>query len=156
MPSTINTSRNQRKIRHRARWKARWFPLPIRPNHRWNVCAGAGAVGFERSLCASPPGERNCEDNRRAQAAVEPGADHGDARAGYNGSEAEKKFTLRGEAYVEAVRGFFRERLEFYLRDVLGLAYDVVNATLAAGADDVVDAVARAEAVAKVRPSSGF
>ena len=51
---------------------------------------------------------------------------------------------------------FFRERLEFYLRDVLGLAYDVVNATLAAGADDVVDAVARAEAVAKVRPSSDF
>ncbi|MGZ4889662.1 MAG: glycine--tRNA ligase subunit beta, partial [Candidatus Angelobacter sp.] len=79
-----------------------------------------------------------------------------DAREGYKGSEAEKKFTLSGEAYVQAVRGFFRERLEFYLRDVLGLAYDVVNATLAAGADDVVDAVARAQAVAKVRPSADF
>ena len=79
-----------------------------------------------------------------------------DARAGYQGSEAEKKFTLSGEAYVQAVRGFFRERLEFYLRDVLGLAYDVVNAALAAGADDVVDTVARAKAVAKVRPSSDF
>jgi len=79
-----------------------------------------------------------------------------DARSGYQGSEAEKKFTLSGQAYVEAVRGFFRERLEFYLRDVLGLAYDVVNATLAAGVDDVVDAVARAEAVARVRPSSDF
>jgi glycyl-tRNA synthetase beta chain len=79
-----------------------------------------------------------------------------DARDGYQGSEAEKKFTLSGEAYVQAVRSFFRERLEFYLRDVLGLAYDVVNATLAAGADDVVDAVARASAVAKVRPSSDF
>jgi glycyl-tRNA synthetase beta chain len=79
-----------------------------------------------------------------------------DAREGYKGSEAEKKFTLSGEAYVQAVRGFFRERLEFYLRDVLGLAYDVVSATLSAGADDVVDAVARAEAVAKVRPSSDF
>jgi glycyl-tRNA synthetase beta chain len=79
-----------------------------------------------------------------------------DARSGYQGSEAEKKFTLSGEGYVQAVRGFFRERLEFYLRDVLGLAYDVVNATLAAGADDVVDAVARAQAVAKVRPSSDF
>ncbi|HLK07200.1 MAG TPA: glycine--tRNA ligase subunit beta [Candidatus Angelobacter sp.] len=79
-----------------------------------------------------------------------------DAHSGYQGSEAEKKFTLSGEAYVESVRGFFRERLEFYLRDVLGLAYDVVNATLAAGADDVVDAVARAQAVAKVRPSSDF
>jgi glycyl-tRNA synthetase beta chain len=79
-----------------------------------------------------------------------------DARAGYQGSEAEKKFTLSGEAYTQALRGFFRERMEFYLRDVLGLAYDVVNATLAAGADDVVDAVARAQAVAKVRPSADF
>ena len=79
-----------------------------------------------------------------------------DARSGYQASEAEKKFTLSGEAYVQAIRGFFRERLEFYLRDVLGLAYDVVNATLAAGADDVVDAVARALAVAKVRPSADF
>jgi glycyl-tRNA synthetase beta chain len=79
-----------------------------------------------------------------------------DARDGYKGSEAEKKFTLSGQAYIEAVRNFFRERLEFYLRDVLGLAYNVVNATLAAGADDVVDAMARAQAVAKVRPSSDF
>ena len=79
-----------------------------------------------------------------------------DARETYQGTEAEKKFTLSGESYAQAVRGFFRERLEFYLRDVLGLAYDVVNATLAAGADDVVDAVARAQAVAKVRPSADF
>jgi glycyl-tRNA synthetase beta chain len=78
------------------------------------------------------------------------------AREQYAGSEAEKKFTLKDEAYAEAVRGFFRERLEFYLRDVLGLAYDVVNATLAASADDVIDAVARAQAVAKVRPSTDF
>src|SRR5262249_17743621 len=79
-----------------------------------------------------------------------------DALAEYQGSEAEKKFTLRGDAYAQAIRTFFRERLEFYLRDVLGLAYDVVNATLAAGADDVVDATARATAVAKVRPSADF
>jgi glycyl-tRNA synthetase beta chain len=79
-----------------------------------------------------------------------------DARNGYQGREAEKKFTLSGDFYREAVRGFFRERLEFYLRDVRGLAYDVVNATLAVGADDVVDAVARAGAVAKVRSSADF
>jgi glycyl-tRNA synthetase beta chain len=42
------------------------------------------------------------------------------------------------------------------LRDVLGLAYDVVNATLAVGADDVVDAVARAEAIKEVRSSADF
>ena len=42
-----------------------------------------------------------------------------------------------------------RERLEFYLRDARGFAYDVVNAVLAAGSDDVVDAIARAEAVSR-------
>jgi glycyl-tRNA synthetase beta chain len=78
------------------------------------------------------------------------------AREQYAGNEAEKKFTLKDEAYAEAIRNFFRERLEFYLRDILGLAHDVVNATLGAGADDVVDVVARAQAVAKVRPSSDF
>ena len=78
------------------------------------------------------------------------------AREQYKGSEAEKKFTSVGEAYSKSIAAFFRERLEFYLRDVLGLAYDVVNATLAADADEVIDAVARAQAVAKVRPSADF
>jgi len=78
------------------------------------------------------------------------------ARAAYQGSNAEKKFTLNGAAYNDALSSFLRERLEFYLRDTLGLAYDVVNAVLAADANDVVDAAARAQAVAKVRPSSDF
>jgi glycyl-tRNA synthetase, tetrameric type, beta subunit len=51
---------------------------------------------------------------------------------------------------------FFRERLEFYLRDVRGFAYDVVNAVLAAGSDDVTDALARAKAVSKVRETDDF
>jgi glycyl-tRNA synthetase beta chain len=85
-----------------------------------------------------------------------------DALAGYAGSEAEKKFGPKfgsgpGRAEVlQAIVAFLRERLEFYLRDVLGFAYDVVNAVLAAGSDDVVDVVARAQAVAKVRPSPDF
>ena len=54
------------------------------------------------------------------------------------------------------VNEFFRERLHFYLRDVRGFAYDVVNAVLAAGADDVRDAIARAEALASVRGSEDF
>lgn len=78
------------------------------------------------------------------------------ARERYKGSEAEKKFKLDEKAYKDAVQAFFRERLEFYLRDYCGLAYDVVNAALAADADDVVDAAARASAVAKVRPSADF
>ena len=78
-----------------------------------------------------------------------------DAREVYRGSSAERKFS--GEIdYAGALRAFFRERLEFYLRDVLGFKYDVVNAVLAAGSDDVVDAIARAEAVTKVRPSADF
>ena len=70
-----------------------------------------------------------------------------DARARYQGSEAEKKFS--NADYVGSIRSFFRERLEFYLKEA-GYAYDVVNAVLAADADDVGDAVARAEAVKDV------
>jgi glycyl-tRNA synthetase beta chain len=54
------------------------------------------------------------------------------------------------------VRSFFAERLEFYLREARGQAYDVVKAVLAAGSDDVRDAVARAEAVTAVRGSEDF
>jgi glycyl-tRNA synthetase beta chain len=72
-----------------------------------------------------------------------------DARAGYQKSDAEKKF-VDDEKYVDAVKVFFRERLEFYLRDVCGYSYDVVKAVLGADADDVVDALARAEAVKQV------
>jgi len=77
------------------------------------------------------------------------------AREAYRGSAAEKKFSASLD-YADALRSFFRERLEFYLRDVLGFKYDVVNAVLAAGADDVVDALVRAEALTQVRPSEDF
>ena len=77
-----------------------------------------------------------------------------DARTRYQGSEAEKKFS--NAAYAESVRSFFRERLEFYLKDARGYTYDVVSAVLAVDSDDVVDAAARAEAVSKVRVSADF
>ena len=77
-----------------------------------------------------------------------------DARIRYQGSEAEKKFST--VAYSDSVRSFFRERLEFYLKDARGYAYDVVSAVLAVDCDDVVDAGARAEAVSKVRGSADF
>ncbi len=51
---------------------------------------------------------------------------------------------------------FFRERVQFYLSDVRGHAYDVVAAVLAVGAEDVRDAVARAEAVTSMRHSEDF
>ncbi len=72
-----------------------------------------------------------------------------DARAGYQGSEAESKF-VEDAQFDESVRTFFRERLDFYLKDVRGYAYDVVKAVLAADSENVVDALARAEAVKQV------
>jgi glycyl-tRNA synthetase beta chain len=77
-----------------------------------------------------------------------------DARETYHGLAAEKKFSVSDAS--SAIRAFFRERLEFYLRDALGFQYDVVNAVLAAGSDDVVDAVARAKALQAVRDIPEF
>jgi glycyl-tRNA synthetase beta chain len=72
-----------------------------------------------------------------------------DAREAYRGSAAETKFPPSFD-YSAVVNLFLRDRLEFYLRDALGFSYDVVNAVLAADADDVVNAVARAQAVKAV------
>jgi glycyl-tRNA synthetase beta chain len=77
------------------------------------------------------------------------------ARETYTGSAAEKKFA-QGTNYADSVHAFLRERIEFYLRDQLGYAYDVVNAVLTADADDIVDAVARTKAVSEVRGSADF
>jgi glycyl-tRNA synthetase beta chain len=60
------------------------------------------------------------------------------------------------DADNQQVAAFLRERLHFYLKDVCGFAYDVVNAVLAAGADDVRDAMARARALKDVRGSEDF
>jgi glycyl-tRNA synthetase beta chain len=56
----------------------------------------------------------------------------------------------------EQIAAFFRERLHFFLKDYKGFAYDVVNAVLATGADDVRDAIARAQALTAVRGSEDF
>ncbi|MGD0940232.1 MAG: glycine--tRNA ligase subunit beta [Terracidiphilus sp.] len=55
-----------------------------------------------------------------------------------------------------SVRAFLGERLSFYLKDVRGFAYDVVNAVLAAGGDDVRDTIARAESLTAARQSEDF
>ena len=54
------------------------------------------------------------------------------------------------------VKAFFNERIDFYLREARGQAYDVVKAAMAAGTDDLRDLVARAEAVTAVRGSEDF
>ena len=48
---------------------------------------------------------------------------------------------------------FLKERLDFYLREVRGYAYDVVNAVLSTGLTTVPDAIARAQALTEVRGS---
>jgi glycyl-tRNA synthetase beta chain len=60
------------------------------------------------------------------------------------------------DKYKAPVTSFLNERLSFYLKDVRGFAYDVVSAVLAAGADDVRDAIARAEALTAARGSEDF
>jgi glycyl-tRNA synthetase beta chain len=51
---------------------------------------------------------------------------------------------------------FLYERLESYLREVRGYAYDVVNSVMITGVETVTDAIARAEALTAVRGSDDF
>ena len=156
-PSMTSISLSRPKTLRQGRWKAQCSPSPTKQT-ALRECLRLGWFLQARKTHLHCGGRRMESSKSIVEYRLPLNLAQilADARDGYQGSEAEKKFTLSGQLYVEAVRGFFRERLEFYLRDVLGLAYDVVNATLAAGADDVVDAVARAQAVAKVRPSSDF
>jgi len=62
----------------------------------------------------------------------------------------------RDDEFEVSVARFFRERVEFYLREVRGIAYDAVNAALGPGCDDIVDTIARAEAVKEVRALPDF
>jgi glycyl-tRNA synthetase beta chain len=57
------------------------------------------------------------------------------------------------EGIRESLLAFFRERLAFYLRDVRGFSYDVVNAVLVVDSHNIPDAIARAEALSAVRDS---
>ncbi len=59
-------------------------------------------------------------------------------------------------ALASSVKDFFRERTTFLFRDVRRLPYDEVNAVLAAGWHDLPDAVARLEALHRIRPSADF
>jgi len=74
------------------------------------------------------------------------------ARAGYPGSDSEKTKTLT------LLDSFMRERQEFYLREARGFDYDTVRAVMASSADpdNIVETIARAEAVAAVRSSEDF
>jgi glycyl-tRNA synthetase beta chain len=54
------------------------------------------------------------------------------------------------------VQEFLLDRARFVLKEQNGLAYDEINAALAAGADDLVDAMRRMEAVRAIRKTKNF
>jgi glycyl-tRNA synthetase beta chain len=60
------------------------------------------------------------------------------------------------KSYKEQAAEFLRERVHFFLKDYRNFAYDVVNAVLAVGHNDIRDAIARAEALTSVRGSEDF
>ena len=64
-----------------------------------------------------------------------------------------ESMALKSLPRAGAVSTFLKERLDFYLREVRGFAYDVVNAVLSTGLTTVTDAIARAQALTKVRGS---
>jgi glycyl-tRNA synthetase beta chain len=125
-----------------------------------DTIAGMFALGFQPTGSKDPLALR-----RAANGIVKIIAEHklplslsklfSDARIEYAGTAAEKRFDAKVD-YTAATADFLRERLEFYLKDARGFTYDVVNAVLAAGSDDVVDAIARAEALTQVRGSEDF
>jgi glycyl-tRNA synthetase beta chain len=80
----------------------------------------------------------------------------GESSLGLGLGEVTRVAVGENEELVRKIEVFFAERLEFYLRDAKGHAYDVVKAVLAVGANDVRDAVSRAEAVTAVRGSDDF
>jgi glycyl-tRNA synthetase beta chain len=77
------------------------------------------------------------------------------AREAYHGTRAETKFQPNLDL-PGAIREFLRERLDFYLREVLGYRYDVVHAVLSAGFEDLVDVITRAQAVSDVMAMPEF
>ena len=69
------------------------------------------------------------------------------------------ELSAKDEATAEKMRGFFEERIAFYLREVRGQAYDVVAAVIAAHDGrgfDVRDTVERAVVVSEARGGDDF
>lgn len=59
-------------------------------------------------------------------------------------------------ALARSVENFLGDRARHLFREVRGFAYDEINAVFAAGWDDLVDALARQEALRRIRPTPHF
>ena len=57
---------------------------------------------------------------------------------------------------VQEVYRFFKERIDFYLRESRNFTYDTVNAVVETGIGDIVDVLKRCEAVSEIRSSADF
>ena len=120
---------------------------------KMNTIVAMFAIGLE------PTGSKDPFALRRAAngvVAILAGSDLPLALSGLHLAAMRESSVAGHGAAHETVAKFLLERVEFYLREVRGQQYDVVKAVLAAGADNVRDAVARAEAVTQVRGSEDF
>ena len=77
------------------------------------------------------------------------------ARAARSVGHGSRKITV-SEGVEKQVMDFLLDRVRFVLRERGGLAYDEINAALAAGADDLVDAIKRMEAIRAIRKTKNF
>ncbi len=117
---------------------------------------GSDSQRLERSFCVAPTGQRHRENrSRNTSLPILLSRLFDDAREAYRGSEAEKKFSAKVE-FPKGGAAFFRERLEFYLREVAGLSLRRGECGAGRGGGDVVDAVARARGGARSAFSRDF
>jgi glycyl-tRNA synthetase beta chain len=102
-----------------------------------------------------------------------------DSLDSYEGSEAVKNFKFPGVIKIDKrievrwmapqmkvsknlqpigilIDYFFKERVQFYLRDICGFAYDTVNAVIEVDYSDICDAIERCKAVGEIRVRSEF
>jgi glycyl-tRNA synthetase beta chain len=60
------------------------------------------------------------------------------------------------EATLTSIHSFLEERARYLFREQRGFSYDEVNATLAAGWDDLLDSSSRLNAIRRIRPTPDF
>jgi glycyl-tRNA synthetase beta chain len=77
------------------------------------------------------------------------------ARSARTLSHGPRKITVSAGVEKQVLE-FLLDRARFVLRETCGLAYDEINAALAAGADDLVDALRRMEAIRAIRKTKNF
>ena len=110
--------------------------------HRRNVRLGTAAQRVEGSVCAAPAGNGIVKIIAEHKLPLSICGSSWPMRcSGYEGREAAKKFTATAELRQQLLPASSASAWSSTCATRSGFAYDVVNAVLAAGADDVVDAL---------------